>query len=185
MIAVCNRNPDLETIDLSYHVSALTIHAFESICGLKKLRELNALYWNGDGLSSDDQQRIMQKLLMNSGASLRYLWLPFRWFLTTRTIEKMAELCPVLRNVSLSVSSKSATPESIRYLINRIVERPQWNPNTDKLKLCVYVKCGYGEEAEAAFAPFKALSSPAAQLPNRVLLRCQSSRSKCGQVARR
>ena len=168
MIEICNRNPDLEVIDIYPHVSALTIRSFESISELKKLRELNAVGWNGDELSSDEQQRIVQKVTINSGASLESLELPYRWFLTTSTIEKIAEMCPVLRSVSLFVTPESATPESIRYLIDRIFKRPKWMSNKDELEMCVWVKRGDGKGAEAAFAPFKALESPEAQLPNRV-----------------
>ena len=71
MIEICNRNPDLELIDLSSHDSDLTIRSFESICGLKKLRELNAEKWRNDELSSDEKQRIVQKLIINSCASSR------------------------------------------------------------------------------------------------------------------
>ena len=119
----------------------LTIRAFESISGLKKLRKLNAEKWRIDELSSEEQQRLVQKLVINSGASLQRLFLPYRWFLTTSTIEKMAESCPILRTVRLSITPQSATPESIRYLIDRIVERPQWNSNRDKLKIYVRVGC--------------------------------------------
>ena len=158
MIQICNRNPGLEEIDLNWHHIPMTIRAFESISGLKKLRDLFAVGWIGVELSSDEQQRIVQKLLTNSGASLQHLCLFEIWFLTTRTIEMMAELCPVLRNVKLSITSESATPESIRYLIDRIVGRPEWNPNRDKLQLRLWVKCGHREGAEAAFAPFEALN---------------------------
>ena len=90
---------------------------------------------NGDELSSDQKERIVQKLLKNSGASLEKVRLPSHWFLTTRTIKMMAEMCPILRRMFIYGSHRVQPPESIRYLIDRIVERPQWNPNRDKLEL--------------------------------------------------